>query len=241
MYNIDTGDISDMSKIDYFVISMSKCGSTSMFYALNRIKHRSALHHHSDFTLFRVFNDDKITTNYLINERSKIDKPFYILVPYREPISRKISQYYEYGMATGKDIDTIKEEIKLYCMEDYSLFNKGTFTEINEELFYGQDYMSHNKYFDKYNGYSITKSNNRNTILYTLENTSRLEKYLQYIIHPDFKLLVDRKTIDSNHFEDVKNTIRFTDDELDRVYSSVWCDYFYTTRQVDEFKARYRI
>lgn len=229
-----------INDIDYFVISMPKCGSTSLYNALRRIYPDSVLGFHADFTLYRLHGDESVTTHSLLSARDLINRPYYVFLPFREPIGRKISQYYQYGKSNRKDIETIKREIREFCLGDFSLFSPSDRTEIDEELSYTSIYNDpHLPVFDKTLGYVHTTNGNMNVIRYTLLNIKNLERYLQEILSQEFKILVEKKSVDKNWYFEVKNTIKFSDEELDKIYD-LFSSYYYTEDQIKSFKKRYR-
>ncbi len=229
-----------INDIDYFVISMPKCGSTSLYNALRRIAPDSAMGFHSNFTLFRLHGDKNVTTQSLLGARDLINRPYYIFLPFREPIGRKISQYYQYGKSKGKNVETIKKEIREFCLGDYSLFSPSDRTEIDEELSYTSIYQDTDlPKFNKELGYVHTVSGNINVIRYTLLNIHNLEKYLQQILSKDFNILVEKKSIDKNGYFEVRNSIKFSDKELDKIYNR-FGSYYYTEDQLNRFKEKYK-
>ena len=222
-----------IADIDYFIISMPKCGSTSLYNALRRIAPDAVMGFHSDHTVLRLHRSSNITIESLLDIRSFIDRPYYIFFPFREPISRKISQYYQYSKSDGKDIKTIKKEIREFCLGDVSLFNAGEITEIDENR------NNPPPTFDKSLGYTHTVAGNINTIRFTLLSISNLEGYLQDILSPDFTIGMDMKSVNKNRYFEVKETIKFSEEELDKIYSKL-CYYYYTDDQIDKFKDKYR-
>ena len=232
--NKDVGRVYDVEDIDYFVLGMAKCGTTSVYDALNNMRKDSALHFHSDFTLFRTYGDKDITTESLLSKRKKVNKPFYVLVPYREPIARKISQYYQYGFPKGKSIELITEEIKRFCLvEDFSMFNSGERTEVDEVLFYHT--LEKNTGIDIFSGNSYFVDGNLKLIPYTLESIVYLKKFFG----EDFKVLHQRKTEDRAGFSHIKANIKFSPAELDKIYSTKYCEHFYTREEIRSFKEKY--
>lgn len=229
-----------INDIDYFVISMPNCGSTSLYNALRRIAPDSVLGFHSDFTLLRLHGDENITTESLLNARALIDRPYYIFLPFREPISRKISQYYQYGKSHRKSIETIKEEIREFCLGNFSLFNSLGRTEVDEEISYTSIYQDTSlPVFNKTLGYIHTVDGNRNVIRYTLLNIKNLEKYLQEILSQEFNILVEKKSEDKNGYFEVRETIKFSEEELNKIYNK-FGSYYYTEDQINKFKEKYR-
>jgi len=239
-YNEDTGDINDIHSVDSFVIGMSKCGTTTMQHSLRS----PVIKYHSDFTLERVFGTKELSTKLLLEERWKIDRPFYVYVPYRNPVERKISQYYHYLNSADKSNDLRIEQIRNFCLGDYSLFSKGSRTEVDEDMVFdnildstGIDVLS-----VPFNSFGTVhlEIGNLNLIYYILDKIVDTGKYIKSHIDSDFTLETKRVTGDVNGLSFVKENIKFTDEELDIVYGSKYCKHFYTEFEIDLFKERYR-
>jgi len=240
VYNEDTGDINNLYNVDSFVIGMSKCGTTTMQHSLRD----PVIKYHSDFTLERVFGTKELSTKLLLEERGKIDRPFYVYVPYRNPVERKISQYYHYLNSVDKSNDTRIEQIKNYCLGDYSLFSKGSRTEVDEEMVFnnildstGIDILSYP--FSSLGSVHL-ETGNLNLIPYVLDKIHYLGKYIESRIDRDFTLKIKRVTGDTNGLSYVKDNIKFTDEELDIVYGSRYCKHFYSNSEIELFKEKYR-
>lgn len=239
-YNEDTGDIQNLYGIDSFVIGMSKCGTTTMQLSLKK----PVLKYHSDFTLEKVYGTEKLSTKLLLEERKTINRPFYIYVPYREPVARKISQYYFYMTDRGEGTSERLEKIKAFCLGDYSLFNKEDRTEVDEELVYQNiiEATGINILDIPFGslGYIHEVRGNLNLIPFILDKIQNLGKYIVDYIYPKFVINTKRVTGDGSDFFFVKENIKFTDNELDIVYGSRYCKYFYTEDELDTFKEKYR-
>ena len=210
----DIGRINDMSKVDYLVLGMSKCGTTTIYEALNNIG--ICVRFHSDYTLKRVYKTTELSAKSLVAQTSNL----IILTPYRNLIARKISQYYQYEL---------KGSIKDFCLGDYSQISDGFRTEIDEDMVFAnvQDVTGINILdyrFNKRRGYSIILKNGVALIPYVLEKIDNLGKLLGASMRP--------KRVSNREFMDLE----FSDAELDEIYNSVYCQYFYTAKQIEEFK-----
>ncbi len=223
--------------IDYFLISMSKCGSTSMYNALRRVRpHNTIIGFHSDHTLDRLYGDNVVTAEYLIRERKKVSSPFFILLPFREPIGRKISQYYQYANYGSKSFGKIVEDIRNLCLGDFSLFHLGEQSEMRVSPLFKLPPS-----FDKELGYNHTIEDGMvNIIRYTLESITDVEKYLKKIFcTPLFSIEKDKVTEDVANYFDVRKSLDFSEEELNKIYGGL-CQYYYTEKQIEKFKERYR-
>ena len=207
LYNSDTGDLGGVSETDYFIIGMSKCGTSTLYHSLQTIN-SAVIKYHSDYTLTRVFGDVGITTKQIINTRKNIDRPFYVFTPYRNPIDRKVSQYYQYivqndsVLGIRKSDEVIIEEIKQFILGSYSCFhlhNPGFLTEVDENLVYKNifDSIEINMFdynFDKDRGFIQIVKDNLIFIPYTLLKIDSLAQFIRETIDPDFELILKRIT-----------------------------------------------
>lgn len=222
--NTDVGDILDF---EYIVIGMSKCGTTSLQDSLDQAG-MPCIKFHSDFTLERVFKHGAPTTKQLVPDTKAI------FVPYRNPIDRKVSQFYFYGKGwTNKE--TAVHDLRLFCLGDYALFNVGDQTEIKEELVYqnireatGINVLDHD--FNKELGFTVIEENGYRLIPFVIEKIDNLGEFLGIEI-------LRRRVSEKHHMRKVvRNNLFFTDEELDRIYSSRYVQHFYTAEQIEEFK-----
>lgn len=212
--NKHTGDIA--KKIDYIVWGLSKCGTTTLYTSLNEIGNCIKLH--SDETLQFAYGTKALTVKSII-ERTEHPTIFTL---YRNPIARKISQYYEYRIG-GQLID--------YCLDRYTINNDAVLSEVSEDLVYkhildvtGINVLDHP--FDKELGHTIIEKDNITLVPCTLEKIDNLAEVF------DFTLVtrhVTKKTDD---------IISFSPADLDRMCASKYCQHFYTEHQIDEFKRR---
>lgn len=209
-YNPDTGRMHLIADAKYMIIGMSKCGTTTMYQSLNA--HGITIKYHSDYTLERVYKTKELTTKHLL----KLAKNPQLFVSYREPISRRISQHHQYKFTVS---------LKDFCLGDYSSVSDGYRTEIDEDMVYtsiadvtGINVLDHP--FDKELGY--TKIDN--ITFYNLESIDALAASLEMVL------------IDGRRTNRGKPNLSFTDKELDEVYSSKYCQHFYTKQQIEEFK-----
>lgn len=211
-YNDDVGDLN--SQIDFIVLGMSKCGTTTLYTSLNTVG--NCIKYHSDYTLERVYHTKKLTTKSILE---CIEYPT-IFTLYREPISRKISQYYQYEL-TGSLTD--------FCLGDYSQMSKGYRTEVDENMVYGhiEEVTGINVlayHFNKELGHTIISKNNITLIPCTLEKISTLALMFDFTLIP--KRISGRGRMD----------LSFTNNELNEIYKSAYCQHFYTKEKLEEFK-----
>ncbi len=207
LYNEDTGDINNIENVDFIIIGMSKCGTTTLFQSLNDLG-ESGIKYHSDYTLERVYKTTELTTKGLV----ALAKNPKIFVPYREPIRRRISQYHQYNL-TGS--------LKEFCLGDFTELGDDLTTEVDEDAVYanianatGIDVLKH--YFKKRLGI-LTVSN---VTFYNLESIDNLGIPLR------------NGRVSSR----AKPKLEFSDAELDEIYGSKYIKHFYTKRQIEEFK-----
>lgn len=213
-YNDDTGDINNIENVDFIIIGMSKCGTTTLYQSLSGLDGKTCIRFHSDYTLERVYKTKELSTKGLL----ALAKNPQIFIPYREPIRRRISQYHQYAL-TGS--------LKDFCLGDYSFISEGYRTEIDENIVYasiadatGINILNH--HFNKELGYTKVD----NIMFYNLESINRLAAAL------------DLTLINGRISNRAKPNLEFSDIELDEIYSNKYCQHFYTAERINEFKLR---
>jgi len=239
----DIGNLDNIESTNFFIISMPNCGTTSLYGAFNRIEVHCALRVHSNYTLVKALNTDQ-TIESIIKRRDKIDAPFLILSPYREPISRKISQYYQYGLPTNKPFEQKEQEIKNFCLGDFSLFKEGDKTEIDEDNVYDTiQRATEINMFDDYSSpgkaYYRKKRENLQIIYFTLSNILEIEKYIKANLLPNFNMLHEKQSGNISEFFKIRDNICFTKEELDKIYDNKYCLFFYNNDQLTALKKKY--
>lgn len=243
LYHIDIGNVGELDKIDYIVLGMPKCGTTTMYKSLDKIKKDTVLHLHTDYTLKKAFNVDWLTIKYILDNVR--NRPVYIFNCYREPISRKISQYFQYSPPySTKSTDIKIKEIREFCLGDSSFFTKLDREEIDEDFNYNLLFESTNinifEYeFNKSLGYIDIKVDDLNIVPYTLLNINKVEKYIQDNISNEFRLETHRVSGNVGDLFYIKENIKFSDAELDIIYGSKYCKYFYNNEQIEFFRRKY--
>jgi hypothetical protein len=215
-------------------MGMSKTGTTSIQDSLNMSGLR-CIKFHSDFTLLRVFHNPSINAECLVKHAKNV------FVPYRNPINRKVSQYYFYGKSKDKSVAQQIDEIRSYCLGDYSLFSRGSQTEVDENKFFTGleeatriDILKYD--FVKENGFGTISEHNISLVPFTIENINRLASFLRIYLTPNFKLTTSRVSDRSPERQQVRKSLKFSDAELDTIFNSRYCKYFYSDQQIEEFK-----
>ena len=231
---IINGDVGDIDNFEYIVLGMSKCGTTSIQDSLNGCGLRT-IKFHSDHTLTRVYKTKGITSRSLVKHAPRV------FVPYRNPIDRKVSQYYFYAKHKNKSPLQQITEIRNLCLGDYSLFNKGEQTEINEDIFFenlsfytGIDILDYE--FDKEAGFTLIEEPKISMIVFNIESSENLASFLREVASANFKLMRSRVSNKTPERQWVRKSLGFSDDDLDTIFSSVYCRYFYSDQQIEEFK-----
>ena len=219
-------DVGDITNFDYIVLGMSKCGTTSIQDSLD-LAGMPCIKYHSDFTLRRVYKDGAPTTLQLVKKAKAI------FIPYRNPIDRKVSQYYFYDGLIKTETDV--SDIRRFCLGDYSLFNINDQTEVNENLVYqnireatGINVLDHP--FDKELGFTVIEGEDINLVPPVIEKIDELGAYL------NIEIVRRRVSEQYPKRKVVRHSLYFTDEELERIYSSRYVQHFYTAEHIEEFK-----
>ena len=214
-YDEDTGRINEIGDAEYMIIGMSKCGTTTLYQTLGQ--KGIVIKYHSNYTLERVYDTTELTTKKLLK---MIKRPFTLFIPYREPISRKLSQHQHYDF--GGDA-------RDFCLGNYSTFSDNFRTEVDEDIVYeqlhdatGVNVLEH--YFNPIEGHTHIVKDNMTVIPCTLEKIDNLAKCLGIT-------LINGRISGSG-----KRHMEFSRDELDQIYDTKYCKHFYSSEQIEEFK-----
>jgi hypothetical protein len=233
------GDLTNLDNMDDFIIGLPKCGTTSIQYMLESMYPNQVMKFHSDRTLEKHVGNN-ITTKSLIDTRKKIDRPFLVLVPYREPVARLISTYYQYGLPNGRTLREIRDDVRAICLGDYSAFPSGDVREIDETLVYENlhnalgidilDIMKDQHFFPIVQG-------SMSVMPYVLEDFC----YIHWLFPRKKRVPLEhiRKSADASWYQYVKDNIKFSQEELDFIYGSRGCTAYYTQEEIQKFKERY--
>jgi hypothetical protein len=181
-----------------FIYTPPKVGSTSLVTSL-RISYARGLNvvHIHDETMLSVItgikNNDNITINELIHYNASIGKNVYVIDVYRNPIERKISEYFElltsYHFNTS-DNNIVNYKLELLIKRFNSLF---PFLGSNDYFFDKYD-IDVPEYFDFTNKYLLVEKNNVKYIKLRLCDSNEWSNILSKLLNIEIVLVKDYQT-----------------------------------------------
>jgi len=181
-----------------FIYTPPKVGSTTLVTSLriSCAREVNVLHIHDENMLSIITgikNDNKVTVIDLINYNSSIGKNVFVIDVYRNPIERKISEYFElittYHFNTS-DTNLVNYKLELLIKRFNSLF---PFLGIGDYFFdkYEIDIPEH---FDFENKYLLVEKNNIKYIKLRLCDSNEWGKILSMILKMDIVIVKDYQT-----------------------------------------------
>jgi len=181
-----------------FIYTPPKVGSTTLVTSLriSCAREVNVLHIHDENMLSIITgikNDNKVTVIELINYNSSIGKNVFVIDVYRNPIERKISEYFElittYHFNTS-DTNLVNYKLELLIKRFNSLF---PFLGIGDYFFdkYEIDIPEH---FDFENKYLLVEKNNIKYIKLRLCDSNEWGKILSMILKMDIVIVKDYQT-----------------------------------------------
>lgn len=224
------------------VVTVAKVGSSNFLHSL---KHKyPVIHHHSTKVLENTVNNSSNTL---------------IIVGIRNPLDRALSYLFQTYPDDGyNDVKTSKDNYKGdYCfIATQNNFLKLTAKQIIESFFEKEYHTTFNNWFydlfritnidklsfDRDKGYQTYDLPNNNTLLlYTLEkldeNNEQLSKLLgiDHIIHSNNSA----NRVYNNIYKEVKSKIKFTDEYKSVLLDTDIMNFFYNTKDIENFRNMY--
>lgn len=227
-YNImQVNDKVDNNVYEVFVFCSGKCGSTTLHKTFVENGYK-ALHEHSDFC-WQVINKMKGSIFDVIEKSRKHYGKIYIIDSYREPISRKISAFFQ-----NLDIELNKyfkknnsfefyvnnlstsQLIDIFC--ECNLKNGENYHSIDEICcYYNIPYI---KEFDFKKGYILIEHENITIIKLLYKNIKNWNNYLSEIFNKEIVLFSDNISetkIYNNKYNDFLKTFKVDKDCLESI------------------------
>ena len=181
-----------------FIYTPPKVGSTTLVTSL-RISFARGLNviHIHDETMLGVItgikNNYNITINELINYNASIGKNVYVIDVYRNPIERKISEYFE--LLTSYHFNTHDNNIVNYKLELLTKRFNSLFPFLGSDDYFFDKYdIDPPEYFDFDNKYLLVEKNNVKYIKLRLCDSNEWSNILTNILNIDIVIVKDYQT-----------------------------------------------
>lgn len=256
------------SGVPIFIYQMGKVGSATVYNSIKRSGAKCPLFH---VHFLDEKNISEIETAYKNSDsgivpfnikRSRIIRNFvkdakakYYISIIREPMGRYISDYFQieedfYAKLSEKKDDgklsaiekVIKDKISGYKEEEDFY---ATWFDKEFKIFTGVDIFEH--YFDKEKGYTILENPGCKILLLRMEDINRvLSDAISDLTEGRIMVSVKNRNIRSNEknaseYHDIRNALKIDERELDKIYSSKVVSYFYTDKEIEEFKGKWEL
>jgi len=225
-----------------FIYTPPKVGSTTLVTSL-RISYSRGINvlHIHDETMLSVItgikNNDNITINELINYNASIGKNVVVIDVYRNPIERKISEYFE--LLTSYHFNTNDNNISNYKLELLikrfnSLF---PFLGISDYFFEKYDIDVPDK-FDFDNKYLLVEKNNVKYVKLRLCDSNEWDRILTNVLNIDIVIVKDYQTenkIIGEVYKKFNDSYKIPFNLLETIKEDKYFNYFNTDNEKDEY------
>jgi len=192
-----------------FIYTPPKVGSTTLVTSL-RISYARGLNviHIHDETMLSIItgikNIHNITINELINYNSSIGKLVYVIDVYRNPIERKISEYFE--LLSAYHFNTTDNNIGNYKLELLIKRFNSLFPFLGRDDYFFEKYnIDVPEKFDFDNKYLLVEKNNAKYIKLRLCDSNEWNRILSNILNIDIVIVSDYQTENKNIRDIYKN------------------------------------
>jgi hypothetical protein len=181
-----------------FIYTPPKVGSTTLVtsFRISCARRVNVLHIHDENMLSIITgikNNNNVTVNELINYNSSIGKSVYVIDVYRNPIERKISEYFE--LLTSYHFNTTDNNIGNYKTELLIKRFNSLFPFVGSgDYFFDKYDINIPEQFDFENKYLLVDKNNIKYIKLRLCDSNEWCKILTNILNIDIVIVKDYQT-----------------------------------------------
>lgn len=228
----------------FIVLSHGKVASKAICTSLSQIKGKVFgpiyhLHHFlnlppnifSNGKVFHIVSAAGLAASF---HSTKLPIRWKFIVGVRDPLACALSGYFE--IASSKMIEKFdwgKFFGILYFILEYF--------DINNQL----PLNCYNYKFDKSSGYQIIIESNIELLLYSFENLNNIfpKAFYEFTGIDNFQLQkvnVGEEKSYSKKYKELKNSLKFDEDILDKVYTSKYVKHFYNDESIAEFRSRWQ-
>jgi hypothetical protein len=195
---IFNNDTTKNKKLIIFVYTPPKVGSTSLVSSLriSGARRYNVIHIHDEKMLSILTNYDNkenVTINEIINYNSSIGKDVYVIDVYRNPVERKISEYFE--MLMSYHFNANENTIQKYSINTIIKRFNSIFPFIgNGDYFFDKYEIDLPEKFDFENKYLLINKNNIKYIKLRLCDSNEWNKILSKIFNFEIVIVKDYET-----------------------------------------------
>uniref|UniRef100_A0A6C0JFJ1 Uncharacterized protein n=1 Tax=viral metagenome TaxID=1070528 RepID=A0A6C0JFJ1_9ZZZZ len=181
-----------------FIYTPPKVGSTTLVssFRVSCARRVNVLHVHDETMLSIITgikNNNNITVNELIDYNASIGKIMYVIDVYRNPIERKISEFFE--LLTSYHFNTTDNNIGNYKIELLIKRFNSLFPYLGAgDYFFDKYDINVPEIFDFENKYLLVEKNNIKYIKLRLSDSSEWSKILTNILNMDIVIIKDYQT-----------------------------------------------
>lgn len=237
----DIGELNKIIETDYFIISMPKCGTTSLKQGFSKLN-LNVIQTHTNDVGYKSLTNGSILKKYNLSldifikyRLLKSERPIYIFSGFREPIAWYLSlaqQFKNVNLDKSINKNIYENVYHKSPWKDYLPSIQFPLIEICSgiNIF---DYE-----FDKNEGIVCIKNKNINLILYRVDALSKLEKYISNNILRDYGLISGRINED-NSYLDFKLNFKLDSKTIEKLFDCKYMHHFYNENQIDNLKLKY--
>ncbi len=238
--NEDIGKINSIGNIQYLIISMPKCGTTTIKQGFERVKH-DVIHTHTDETCYTslsngdILKAKRVGLKQLIEYRLKRNSEKVVIFSgYRDTISWYLSMANQFDIDLDKTLENdIVNNLRLVRpWQNHSPFIQFSIihdiTGINIFDFH----------FDKEKGFGVIEKENIILVIYKIEGLKNLENYIRERFIRDYALVEGRVASDIQYKRFI-NGFKVNSTELDEIINNKFMKYFYSEKQILHIKNKY--
>jgi hypothetical protein len=191
-------DVTKKKNTLVFIYTPPKVGSTTLVssFRVSCARRVNVLHVHDENMLSIITgikNNNNITVNELINYNASIGKITYVIDVYRNPIERKISEFFE--LLTSYHFNTTDNNIGNYKIELLIRRFNSLFPYLGTgDYFFDKYDIDIPETFDFENKYLLVEKNNIKYIKLRLSDSVEWSKILTSILNMDIVIVKDYQT-----------------------------------------------
>jgi hypothetical protein len=240
-HNPDVGLLNNIAEIDYFVLSIPKCGTTALQLGFERAGHK-VIHAHTDQSTFEAFPNGSLLKNasygmdkflrLRCQERSK--NPVYIFFGYREPVSWYLSMAHHFNIPLDDDLRALTVD-RIHCKYPW---NKYLISVISDIIGKGVGIYPSQYTFDHKAGFTVISARNVNLVLYRLDRINMLANYIIRYVEKNFILRQERVTSDPRYLA-YKQSFAVPRPTLEELFADEYFRRFYNDHEKAELIDKY--
>lgn len=236
------------------VHTLGKVGSSTIYYELKkRNPFNNVFHTHflsNEWLKNRLKNGNHFASNHRAAQKvfshlkTNPKSKKYIITLVREPVSRELSNFMQNpNDFLDNDVLTYStEELKTKYLE--KLNYNYTLEWFDTEFANYTEFDVYSKPYDKNKGYSIYQHNDFKILVIKLEKLNDcFEKAMKTFLGIELKLKTNYNQSSSKEisgiYSELKKTIRFTEEELNKVYTHKYVTHFYNKDEINSFKVKW--